>query len=449
MREVRLCQLPSLSIDYNHVMDFNTIEERDTYFNNRTIYTINSPTKYDYTKQTLTINKPIESLQTIDYVVITENNNRLFYFIINKETLNSNNTILYLKVDVWTTYMFKYTLQHSYVERGHQRRWLSNGNPVVNIEDEGFIMGDYIQEGVESIYTYNNGIIISTTAPLGEIEDYVAPPLDYGGSSDSNKEVEGLNPGVDKDSIPNINDYIESGELPSDGWTDISWDMDFYERYNIEGTNFDITLEHGVFGYPPKIGLYLGDRFITTSVNEYFTEYIQGKLFKMGNEIYLVLRKDKSITDIKRCYQINCGDFDIVTAKYEIDTKTGLPSKGDFSLSNPSSVNIPLHKTYIFPKNCPTAIMKQNFNGFTVEITDTGRETLGQPIYKLVIEYNNNLIYEYEMKDKEYINKFYYLSLCVSNGVLHYVSASENYKSEGYAKTQAIVTVDKIIREYS
>lgn len=448
MREVRLCQLPSLSIDYNHVMDFNTVGERDTYFNNKTIYTITSPTKFDYTKQSITINKPIEQLLTIDYVVITENNNRVFYFVINKETLNSNNTILYLKVDVWTTYMFKYTLQDSYVERCHQRRWDSKGNPIVNIVDEGLIMSDYIQEGVESIHTYNNGIIISATAPLGELEDYISPPLNNYGGVDIGKEIEGLNPGVEIDSIPSIDDYKDNGELPSDGWTDISWDIDFYARYNIENTNFDIAVEHGAFGTFPKVGLYLGERFITGCASEHFTDYVQGKLFRLGSKLYLVLRKSKDISDIKQCYQMYCGHYDVVTSKYEIDTKTGLPSKGDLKLIDGTSKTIPLCKSSVFPKNTPTEIIRQSFREFSVDIHDTGKEQLGVPIYKLSVYCNNSVCYEYEMKDKEYKKKFYYISLCVSDGVLHVVGADEDYLENGYAKTIAIASVSKLKRDY-
>lgn len=170
MREVWLCQLPFLDIDYNNVIDFISQQGRDNFFKSKIITSISSHTKFDYEKQTLTVPLPISELISCDYIVINNSSNKMFYFIIKKETINNNNTTLHLKLDVWTTYMFDYKLLPSFVERCHQDR--SFTNIFNNTVDEGLPLGDYIVDDVEEVYQYKNGLIIASTQPLGVIEEW-------------------------------------------------------------------------------------------------------------------------------------------------------------------------------------------------------------------------------------------------------------------------------------
>ena len=239
MREVVLCNLSSISRDYNHVLDFETKRQRDNFFNTFGQITYkDAPLKNDGSRETVTLPCNINTLKNVNYLFIKNNNDTHFYFITNKTHLTDSLTELDVELDVWTTYMFDYEILPSYVDRCHQDRWDKNGLPIINTVDEGLPLGEYIQDSKEDLYTYNNGVIITTTQPLGEMPKYVAE--DGGGGDGTNgKEdliIGGINVGQRPSTEVNLPTYDEDGNLIVGGG-DIEGGQDIFISTN--GTEYE------------------------------------------------------------------------------------------------------------------------------------------------------------------------------------------------------------------
>lgn len=172
MTEINLCSMPFLSIDYSNVIDFESKASRDDYFRKNTIRTIEGNIKYDNARQYINVNLNMEYVRNFDYLFFKDGNDdkNYFYFIIDTEMKTKNNTNIYIKLDVWTTYMFNYSILPSFVDRCHVDRW--NGDiPTYNLEDEGIEKGEIIQvEEPQDIATMGKAIIISASVPIGYVE---------------------------------------------------------------------------------------------------------------------------------------------------------------------------------------------------------------------------------------------------------------------------------------
>ena len=78
--------------------------------------------------------------------------------------VTKSNTNIFVKLDVWTTYMFNYKVLPSFVDRCHVPRW--NGDiPTYNLEDEGLEKGEIIQiaeaEEIRHVSDYDDCYIAS------------------------------------------------------------------------------------------------------------------------------------------------------------------------------------------------------------------------------------------------------------------------------------------------
>lgn len=156
----------SCELDYSHVTDFTSLQAQENYFlslNNRIF------TNYLYQRKTNSIKLDIniDDAKKYNYIFYSNLDGKIIYnFIIDREYINENTTIIYMKLDVWQTYLFDYTLKESFVDRCHVDRWIGN-IPTQNMIDEGLPLQEYIIDTIEDIYTYNNGLIFSSTQPLG------------------------------------------------------------------------------------------------------------------------------------------------------------------------------------------------------------------------------------------------------------------------------------------
>ena len=215
MREVVLCNLSCISNDYINVIDFATKDKRDIYYKSKRIATYKGNYKNDGARETITFPIGEDKISKANYLYIDYNNKRHFYFITNRKHLTETLTELEVELDVWTTYMFDYTLLESYVDRCHQDRWNSDGTPVINTVDEGIPLSDYIQEGVEDIYTYNNGVIITSTQPLGTLQKFVVDNDNNNGGNGGN--TGGNNFGTTPEFEVNIPTFKEDGSLVEGG----------------------------------------------------------------------------------------------------------------------------------------------------------------------------------------------------------------------------------------
>lgn len=181
MTEIKLISIPYLDKTYTNVIDFDSISSRESFFNSKQGLNVSSNIKYDSERIFITVNKPISELNLYDYLFYNDiSGKRFYYFIDSFEIVTQDNTKIYMTLDVFTTYLFDFEILDSYVERCHVPRW--NGDtPIHNLIDENLPISEYIQEGVEDLYKYNNGLLIASTSPLGVIE-YLPPSISPGTS---------------------------------------------------------------------------------------------------------------------------------------------------------------------------------------------------------------------------------------------------------------------------
>lgn len=133
----------SFDTTYLHVLDFNSKSEQSEYFSNLESLSFNDLSFLRLDNIKVPCN--IDVLDTYGYAMVV-NNGRIYYcFITSKEYLNENTTLLSLKVDVWQTFMFDYTINASFVEREH----VANDSIGANTIDENIELGEYIKKDLK------------------------------------------------------------------------------------------------------------------------------------------------------------------------------------------------------------------------------------------------------------------------------------------------------------
>lgn len=110
----------------------------------------------------------IDDIYHINYCMYN-NNGKVFYaFIINKEYISPDTTLIDLEIDVMQTYLFDHTLESSFVDRCHVKRWNSDGTPTTETVKEDLGIGDYTLDKIEHIYKYDDSYLITSSVPLGK-----------------------------------------------------------------------------------------------------------------------------------------------------------------------------------------------------------------------------------------------------------------------------------------
>lgn len=179
MANIYLCSIPFLDIDYKNVIDFNNRESQSSWFSNNTLNTttITTNTKLDAFKTELTINMQYADTHRYDYLFFIGDGNKIFYyFIVDKARDKEKTTKLYLKLDVWNTYLFDINLMQSFVERCHVPRW-SGSSPTNEFILEDVQSGDLKYNKAVKLWEYdftttsNGCLLVSSTEPLGVVKE--------------------------------------------------------------------------------------------------------------------------------------------------------------------------------------------------------------------------------------------------------------------------------------
>ena len=195
MNAIMLCNVPNLDINHNHSFTFRDLNQQIDYFLSKKVMEFDD-TKYHRVGNSIKI--PIHfddfNLMRCNYL-LAQNHNQLpyrktyFYFIVNKEYVNSETTKLTLKLDVIQTYLFDIRFGQCFIERQHYNPYDSNGDVNIDILDrpENLEVGEYIVDKVKTIYDYNNkgGFIVASSTKL-------SPMTNTGGGSNPGG---GTNPG--------------------------------------------------------------------------------------------------------------------------------------------------------------------------------------------------------------------------------------------------------------
>lgn len=189
---IRLCNCYDMDATHNHIPWFKTRESQSRFFAGRTTHILED-NSYRKKYNSLKVDKSIEELNNVNYVVVqNQTGETYYYFITEKAVLGERVTQLVLKLDVMQTYMFDFKLEESLIEREHRRRWgyASDGRrlPIFSAIEEGLEVGEYELKAIHTIYDYSNkGTYFITSGDMLGISDDPRPtePDGGGGGGDS------------------------------------------------------------------------------------------------------------------------------------------------------------------------------------------------------------------------------------------------------------------------
>lgn len=157
-------------LSYEHVIDFEDEYNRYNYFvqqkGARFVYP-NIPC--DGYRTMFEVDLSIDDVLQYDYCVLSSGGDSYYYFItgrIQKGTIS----VLYVELDVFTTYYFDMMFNESFVDRCHVNRWTKEGLPTENFEDEGLEYGPSVIRRVETIKKPKLNFIISASSPIGVLK---------------------------------------------------------------------------------------------------------------------------------------------------------------------------------------------------------------------------------------------------------------------------------------
>lgn len=176
--KVTLINAPELDINYNHTVDFNSLENQINWFRRKAKHTLNE-CKYVKTDMSLIIDLYIENpkLLNSNYVMIEnqESNTIEYGFIVKREYVNEYNSKIYIKKDVIQSNLFKINLSNteSFIEQAHVNRYNQDNSIAYDnmTEPEDIEAGFYriLNDGIKNVYDYSStggGYIITSSQSL-------------------------------------------------------------------------------------------------------------------------------------------------------------------------------------------------------------------------------------------------------------------------------------------
>lgn len=196
MNNVYLCTVTEIDLNNQKQIDFSSRESQYAWFNRQNTRIVETNANPDALLTEVTLKTPYSNIKYYDYMyMVDENGDRLFFFILDKKK-KGENCIIYVKLDVFQTYMFRFQVLNSLVERCHVPRWIDNNTPTQEITDEGLPLGSYIYYQSEKIYDLNNSYVIASTAPLGKLKGVSTDGNGSGSGSGSDNNLDVYDGGV-------------------------------------------------------------------------------------------------------------------------------------------------------------------------------------------------------------------------------------------------------------
>lgn len=151
MASLQFLKNNNLDNSYEHTIDFATIEDQNAFWKNELIDTMPA----EITTSRLLYNAPLQidksyvDLLNINYMRVYQDGRYWYFFIVDKNFINNNNTSITLELDVMQTFMFDYKLKESYVKQQHEDRLsVNNGvvTPIYSTTKEDYYFGDKYKE---------------------------------------------------------------------------------------------------------------------------------------------------------------------------------------------------------------------------------------------------------------------------------------------------------------
>lgn len=179
---IKLCNCYDMDINHQHIPLFKTKDSQKQFFDQRTQFKLEN-TSYKRKHNSIKVDKPIEELKWVNYVVaLNSNGEHYYYFVTDKVALNDNASMLILKLDVMQMYMFDYDLQSCLIERQHEDRWYyyqGKRKPNFSRVEENLEVGEYELIRPNTVYDYTDkGVYFITSSDMLGISDDERPKKD-------------------------------------------------------------------------------------------------------------------------------------------------------------------------------------------------------------------------------------------------------------------------------
>ena len=125
MTKFELLENVNFDNSYQNVIDFDSQEQQDEYFENMVVESFDEFTVIRQDEE-IKIEKNVNTINSnyCRYTNTIDGVEKTFYaFILSKEYVNPDITRLTLEVDVWQTYLFDYKIKQSFIDRQHKDRF--------------------------------------------------------------------------------------------------------------------------------------------------------------------------------------------------------------------------------------------------------------------------------------------------------------------------------------
>lgn len=150
MTKFELLENVNFDNSYQNVIDFDSSEQQDLYFENMVVESFDDFTVIRQNEE-IKIEKNVNAINSnyCRYTNTIDGVEKTFYaFILSKEYVNPEITRLTLEVDVWQTYLFDYKIKQSFIDRQHKDRF--------QIENKGIKPKyDLIKENIDAGSEYD------------------------------------------------------------------------------------------------------------------------------------------------------------------------------------------------------------------------------------------------------------------------------------------------------
>lgn len=171
---IKMMQVP-LENDYKHQLKFKTLQDQNSYFDNKIMKTYANVT-FIRNDQAIKLSGSYDEMMMYNYCYYENpsyGSKRFYAFITQIEFIATDTVKLYLELDVYQTWQFDLTFNMCFVEREHT----SNDTIGFNTIPENLEIGEYvIQERIKDTNLTGNLklVIQSTVNPSELIDDYGA-----------------------------------------------------------------------------------------------------------------------------------------------------------------------------------------------------------------------------------------------------------------------------------
>ena len=185
LSKVFFCSVPELDINYNNTVNFKNKDNQLHWFFQKIVHVMEECT-YLRKERALTIDRYIDDILNVNYCIFFNGKKYEYFFVVNKEYSTENSTKLYLKLDVFQTYLFDIDFRNtqSLINRQHCNRYDANGQIISYnmLEHEDLEVGELIVKNRTTLYDYTNKgtFIVTSSDRLGMIN---GGSLSGGGSS--------------------------------------------------------------------------------------------------------------------------------------------------------------------------------------------------------------------------------------------------------------------------